>query len=122
MSLIYTNNNTEVEFDNYCLYNGETDEYSENGENFDGYEIADVYVCPHCIKKYGLYSECDTTESATDASIEYHTENGYSSDTPVCFVKGCYNTESFDGTLNLSLCRINASYERIRERAIWAER
>lgn len=107
MSLIYkSNNGTEVTFDDYCLYNGATDEYSENGEKLDGYEIADVYICPHCIKKYGLYSESDITENNVDASIEDCTENGYSSDTPVCGVKGCYNTESFDGTLLTALCRV----------------
>ena len=63
-----------IEFDDFQLYNGEPERYGDcNSESLDGFDGVDVYVCPHCIKKYGLYSECGTTEekvNLTDISVQ----------------------------------------------------
>ena len=34
--------------------------------NIEDYEEVNVYICPHCIKKYGLYKETETTEEQID--------------------------------------------------------
>lgn len=68
-----------VEFDDFQLYNGEPERYGDcQSESLDGFEGVDVYVCPHCVKKYGLYSECGTTEEkAQDKALQEICEKLY---------------------------------------------
>ena len=40
-----------IEFDDFQLYNGEPERYGDyNSESLDGFEGAEVYICPCCVK------------------------------------------------------------------------
>lgn len=94
-----------IEFDDFQLYNGEPERYGDcQSESLDGFEGVDVYVCPHCIKKYGLYAECDTTEEKVNEQIEMDIECNYHD--LVCGVKGCYNRNSYDGYFSTEGCQL----------------
>ena len=94
-----------IEFDVFQLYNGEPERYGDcNTESLDGFESVDVYVCPHCIKKYGLYAECGTTEEKVNEQIEMDMECNYHD--LVCGVEGCYNRNSLDGYFTTEECQL----------------
>lgn len=99
-----------IEFDDFYLYR-ETEnssqceyKYPHTAQAVDGFEEADVYICPHCIKKYGLYEETETTAEEIENIIQNELEGEY--DDITCGVKGCYNKNSFDGWLNISECSL----------------
>jgi hypothetical protein len=100
-----------IEFDDFQLYretnNSGGCEYgypSDEEINIESYEEADVYICPHCVKKYGLYKECDTTEAVVNEEIKDDIESNYWDIT--CSVKGCFNKNSYDGYLNAKECQL----------------
>jgi hypothetical protein len=94
-----------IEFDDFQLYNGEPERYGDcQSESLDGFKSVDVYVCPHCIKKYGLYAECGTTEEKINEQIEMDMECNYHD--LVCGVKGCYNRNSLDGYFSTGGCQL----------------
>ena len=94
-----------IEFDDFQLYNGEPERYGDyNTESLDGFSSVDVYVCPHCIKKYGLYAECGTTKEKVNEQIEMDMECNYHD--LVCGVKGCYNRNSLDGYFSTEGCQL----------------
>ena len=109
-----------IEFDDFQLYNGEPERYGDyNSESLDGFEGVDVYVCPHCVKKYGLYSECGTTEEKVNEQIEMDMECNYHD--LVCGVKGCYNRNSLDGYFSTEGCQLVENEEEektIRQYAV----
>lgn len=92
-----------IKFDDFQLYNGEPERYGDyNSESLDKFEGVDVYVCPHCIKKYNLYAECDTTEEEVNRQIKEDLECNYYD--LVCGVKGCYNKNANDGYFSTEGC------------------
>ena len=94
-----------IEFDDFQLYNGEPERYGDyQSESLDEFESVDVYVCPHCIKKYNLYAECGTTEEKVNEQIKMDMECNYHD--WVCGVKGCYNRNSLDGYFSTEGCQL----------------
>lgn len=94
-----------VEFDDFQLYNGEPERYGDcQSESIDEFEGVDVYVCPSCVKKYGLYAECNTTEEKVNAEIDVDVECNYYDMT--CGVKGCYNRNCYDGYFSTEGCQL----------------
>ena len=96
-----------IEFDDFQLYNGEPERYGDcNSESLDGFEGAEVYICPCCVKKYGLYKEAETTEEQNNSCIEDMIEEPEHYDHPICGVKGCNNGNSHDGWLDIKECQL----------------
>ena len=100
-----------IEFDDFQLYreaeNSSGCEYGYPDDvnlDIDGWEEADVYVCPHCIKKYNLYAEAETDEITVNMYVSGEFDDGDISMT--CGVKGCYNKNSFDCCINIAECKI----------------
>ncbi len=60
-----------------------------------------MYICPHCIKKYGLYKETETTEQQIDEVISSQSEGNYDYYDLTCGIDGCQNKDSFDGWLSI---------------------
>ena len=93
----------KVTFDLFIVYG----EY-ENDENWwEGEDIPiekadslNTYVCPWCVKKYGLYKEMDTTPEKIDEEIEFYRDCDPESLDFTCGVKGCYNGAA-DDTFNV---------------------
>lgn len=105
MELTYNRNNGygTVVFDNYILHSADNEIHDYNGtaEDISAFEIADVCVCPACIKRYGLYFECDKT------SEELASDEDYEEDAPSpCGVKGCDNPNGIDGILHTKHCSL----------------
>ena len=88
-----------------CEYGYATDEDLST----EGWEEANVYICPHCIKKYGLYKEAETDVKTVDEYINGEYDDGYFS--LVCGVKGCYNRNSFDCCIDIAGCQIEENEE-----------
>ena len=70
----------EVENSSGCEYGYPTDE----NLNTKDWEEADVYICPHCIKKYNLYSEADTCVETVEQYISGEFDDGMHSMTCGC--------------------------------------
>ena len=99
-----------IEFDDFQLYreaeNSSGCEYgypTDEDLSTEGWEEADVYICPHCIKKYSLYSETDTCVETVEQYISGEFDDGMHSMT--CGVKGCNNGNSFDCCINIKGCQ-----------------
>lgn len=107
--LIYDN---KVVFDDFQLYreanNSGGCEYSypENETTIEEWEEVNVYICPHCIKKYGLYNETETTEEMIDRVIADQKNGNYDYFDLVCGIDGCNNKDSFDGWLSIDKSRL----------------
>lgn len=107
--LIYDN---KVVFDDFQLYkeadnsNGCEYDYPENETNIEEWEEVNVYICPHCIKKYGLYNETETTEEMIDRVIADQKNGNYDYFDLVCGIDGCNNKDSFDGWLSIDKSRL----------------
>ena len=99
-SLIYKG----VVFDDFQLYgvnkNGEELYGYYETKSLRGYDGADVYICPLCVKKYGLYTEAETDEAKNEADIECMKE----CNRPICGVKGCNNGNAYDCYLTIDEC------------------
>lgn len=107
--LIYNN---KVVFDDFQLYR-EADNSSECEYGYpysktmiEEWEEVNVYICPHCIKKYGLYKETETTEEEIDKVIADQKNGNYNYYDLTCGVDGCYNKDSFDGWLSIEKSRL----------------
>lgn len=99
--------NKKVAFDDFQLYR-EADNSSECEYGYPQDEIviseweeANVYICPHCIKKYGLYNETETTEEKINKVLEAQASEDYDYYGMTCGVDGCYNEDAFDGWLSI---------------------
>ena len=97
----------KIVFDDFQLYR-ESDNsceseygYPENKTTIEEWEEVNVYICPHCIKKYGLYNETETTREQIDKVIADQKNGGYKYYDLTCGVDGCYNKDSFDGWLSI---------------------
>ena len=55
----------------------------------------------HCIKKYGLYEETETTEEEINKIIADQKNDDYNYYDLICGVNGCNNKDSFDGWLSI---------------------
>lgn len=91
-------------FDSFCF----TDENSIVYKDESNIDTLDEmtgggwgYICPHCIKKYELYSETDLTESQVDNII-----NSGEKDTLVCCVDGCHNENAYDINFDIKECSV----------------
>ena len=100
-----------IEFDDFQLYreaeNSSGCEYgypTDENLNAKDWEEADVYICPHCIKKYNLYEEADTCVETVEQYINGEFDDGMHSMT--CGVKGCNNGNSFDCCINIKGCQL----------------
>lgn len=101
-----------VVFDDFQLYR----EANNSGECEYGYpyskttigewEEVNVYICPHCIKKYGLYEESETTIEQIDKIIAEQRNGNYQYYDLTCSVDGCYNKDSFDVYLSIKKSRL----------------
>lgn len=99
-----------VLFDDFQLYS-EANNSSEYGYphdqiNIEEWEEVNVYICPHCIKKYGLYKETETTEEKINEVINEQAKGNYDYYDLTCGVDGCYNKDSFDGWLSIQKSEI----------------
>ena len=99
-----------IEFDDFQLYrkaeNSSGCEYgypTDENLNTKDWEEVDVYICPHCIKKYNLYEESDTCVE----TVEQYIDGEYSNDmySTICGVKGCNNKNAFDCYINIKDCQ-----------------
>lgn len=127
MSLIYhKNDNAEVTFADYLLHAAENSYpedgvCSENGKSLEGYDRASVYVCPHCIKNYGLYAECNTDENEINAFIKFIGMFGETADSTTCEVENCGRHNALGGSISTTLCRITHNHNGV-EKADFKER
>ena len=109
-----------IEFDDFQLYNGETNDYGDyNSKSLDGFDSANVYVCPHCIKKYELYAECGVFKEEIEKEIAETEYNGITFGNHhqdlTCGVKGCYNKNSYDCMFSTEECQLVESEEEESE-------
>ena len=100
-----------IEFDDFQLYNGDTGDYGDyNSESLDKFNSANIYVCPHCIKKYELYKECGVFKEEIESVINNAEYNGITFGTHhqdiICGVKGCNNPNSYDCMINTKECQL----------------
>ncbi len=100
-----------IEFDDFQLYreteNSSGCEYgypTDENLNTKDWEEADVYICPHCIKKYGFYEETDLSEKQLEQII--FDENSGIADDFICCVDGCYNKNAFDINFKTEDCKL----------------
>ena len=97
-----------IEFDDFKLYreadNSAECEYGYPDEklNLKHWEEVDVYICPHCIKKYELYEEAQTYKELVEKYLTGEYDDGKYS--MICGVKGCDNGNSFDSILSIDKC------------------
>ena len=105
--LVYEN---KVVFSDFKLYreannSGGCDySYPENETTIDEWEEVNVYICPHCIKKYGLYEETETTKEEIDDAIKMKTCGDYFDLT--CGVSGCGKNNPFEGWLHINKSKL----------------
>lgn len=98
-------------FDDFQLYNGDTGDYGDyNSESLNKFNSANVYVCPHCIKKYNLYAECGVFKEEIEKEIAETEYNGITFGNHhqdlTCSVKRCYNKNSYDCMINTEDCQL----------------
>lgn len=99
----------DVTFDCFCLVDNEKDIYTEGNDanentNLKDYdEIIGTYICPHCIKKYGLYKETETTEVEINEHCQLEDSDLLGS---VCCIDGCYNDNTYDIWLDTKQCSL----------------
>ena len=113
-----------IEFDDFQLYreaeNSSGCEYgypTDENLNTKDWEEADVYICPHCIKKHNLYAEAETDVRTVEKYLSGEYDDGENSMT--CGVDGCQNKNSFDCCLNIAGCTFtDYSEEELREHYI----
>ena len=100
-----------IVFDDFQLYNGDTGDYGDyNSESLNKFNSANVYVCPHCIKKYNLYAECGVFKEEIEKEIAETEYNGITFGNHhqdlTCGVKECYNKNSYDCMFNTENCQL----------------
>lgn len=100
-----------IVFNDFQLYNGDTGDYGDyNSESLNKFNSANVYVCPHCIKKYNLYAECGVFKKEIEKEIAETEYNGITFGSHyqdiVCGVKSCNNTNSYDCMINTKECQL----------------
>jgi hypothetical protein len=100
-----------IVFDDFQLYNGNTGDYGDyNSESLNKFDSANVYVCPHCIKKYNLYTECGVFKEEIEKEIAETEYNGITFGSHyqdiVCGVKGCNNTNSYNCMFSTENCQL----------------
>lgn len=100
-----------IEFDNFQLYreannSGECEYGYSTDESLDtkDWEEADVCICPHCIKKYKLYTEAETDVK----TVEKYISGEYDDDpcSMTCGIRGCENGNSFNCYLSIVECKV----------------
>ena len=100
-----------IEFDDFALYreanNSAECEYAyPTDENIDlkDWEEVNVYICPHCIKKYNLYEEAQTCKKIVEDIINNkHSDDEYF---VRCGIKNCKNRNTFDSILSINKCTL----------------
>lgn len=100
-----------IEFDDFALYrwanNSAECEYgypSDRKLNLSEWEEVNAYICPHCIKKYGLYNESQSYEELVEKFISGECDNDEYLMT--CGVKGCNNGKTFDSCWGARRCSL----------------
>ena len=107
--LIY---NEKVVFDNFQLFREANNSceceygYPEDKTTTEEWEEVNVYICPHCIKRYGLYKETETTKKQIDKIILNQKDNNYDYFDLTCGIDGCNNKYSFDGWLSIKKSKL----------------
>lgn len=107
--LIYDN---RVVFDDFQLYREANNSceceygYPEDKTTIEEWEEVNVYICPHCIKKYDLYEETVTSAKGIDKVIADQQNGNYRYYDLTCGVNGCLNKDSFDGWLSIKKCEL----------------
>lgn len=97
-----------ITFDDFSLYkealnsSGCEYKYPNDVITLEGFEEVDVYICPHCVKKYNLYDEAETHEDVVDKYISGEYDDGDMSMT--CGIEGCLNNNAFDSWLSINKC------------------
>jgi len=104
--------NGKVKFDDFQLYRESNNSggceygYPQDKTTIEEWEEVNVYICPHCIKKYGLYEETETSEAEIDEVLKAQAEGNYLYYDLTCGVDGCQNTDSFDGWLSIKKSKL----------------
>ena len=104
--------NGKIKFDDFQLYRETNNKneseygYPQDEITINEWEEVGVYICPHCIKKYGLYKETETNEEKINNVLEAQTKGNYDYYDLVCGIDGCNNTDSFDGWLSIEKSEI----------------
>lgn len=91
-------------FEDFLLRGDPTKKYGDNkSKNLKGFKFVDVFVCPHCIEKYKLYTECGVTKEEISCRIKGKDYQGVSFGNYLeevsCGIKDCNNNNSYDTTL-----------------------
>lgn len=91
-------------FEDFLLRGDPTKNYGNNRtKSLEGFEFADVFVCPHCIEKYKLYTECGVTKEEISCRIKrkdyQEVSFGNYLEEVSCGIKDCNNNNSYDATL-----------------------
>lgn len=93
-----------IVFDSFGFADDDCNKYVDesNIESLDNFQGGGWgYICPHCIKKYGLYEETDLTEQKVDKILTDDYEDDF-----ICCVDGCNNRNAFDISFNTSDCKL----------------
>lgn len=104
--------NEKVVFDDFQLYREANNSskceygYPHDETTLDDWAEVNIYICPHCIKKYGLYKETETNEHEINKVLEEQASGNYFYYDLTCGVNGCYNTDSFDGWLPIKKSKL----------------
>lgn len=99
--IVYKN----ILFEDYKLYaeadnsSGCVYDYPETAQSLDGYQEVHIYICPKCIRKHGLYEECETTTEETLCEIEEYPG-------VTCGVAGCSGGFTFEAQIPADKCRL----------------
>lgn len=92
-----------VAFSNALLFNKNNESvYLSDTYCTGGYDIANVYVCPHCVQYYNLYKESNTTEETIKKS-ECTEQNTLGI---ICSVRGCKNKAHYMADIPVSECEL----------------
>lgn len=101
-----------IKFDDFQLYR-EADNsseceygYPQDETTIDKWEEVNVYICPHCIKKYELYEETETNEVEISRVLKAQAKGNYDYYDLTCGVDGCNNKDSFDGWLSVKKSKL----------------
>lgn len=100
-----------VTLDYFTVYgdwkNVEEEEWYE-GDNIDTQKADSLssQICPWCIKKYGLYSETETTPEYIDDDIAFYDGEDKEELDWTCGVSGCSNGAAIDFWVNWKDCEI----------------
>lgn len=104
MLLTYRN---RVPFDVYTLINNTTNAHNDNGTTLAGYDVANVFICPNCIKKYNLYNETNTSVLTINKQIS-QIQKGDIENKYICYVNNCMSYFASEYILPLDQCQLQS--------------